>query len=66
MGRIGLVGRDTEKKARFISLEVLLVFALAVCGLVGVGFIGWHLTDEREEATQTLEQQLDTLAGPSF
>ena len=64
--RGGLVGRDTEKKARMVSLEILLVFALAVCGLLGVAYIGFQMAGERGNDSQLFEQQLDTLSGPSF
>lgn len=60
----GLVGRDAEKKARMISLELLLVFALATIGLLGVAFIGVQMIDEQDEEAKSFERQLGTLAGP--
>ena len=62
-GKGGLIERDTEKKARVISLEVLLVFALAVVGFVGIAFLGMNLTEDVGEEAHSLEQQLDKFAN---
>ncbi len=49
-----------------ISLELLLVFGLAICGLVGVAILGVQITSEQGEEAQSFENQLGDLAGPSF
>ena len=62
MVKVTLTSRDAEKKRSLASLEVLLLFGLAIIVFLGIWALGSRVTEQNQAAQGTYEHGLDELS----